>query len=258
MNTKSDDPTAEENTLPIYLINLDRSSDRLQSFYARNPSLSNVVRFPAVDGSQLSVQALQSSGLMVEALPYTKGALGLAMSHLHLWNRCIAEGNPLTVCEDDAIFHPSFHNKMKKVIESLNNKWDIILWGWNFDSVCSFDMLPGCSPCAALFDQQTLRQGITAYQQLTVSPQLFRLHRAFGTICYSLSPQGAGKLKALTFPLKQLQVFFPILNRHLPNNGIDIAMNAYYPQLQAYVSFPPLVITENDHAISTIQAPSAQ
>lgn len=253
MSKKIYDKEAEKDTLPIYLINLDRSTDRLQSFYACNQQLVNVLRFPAVDGSQLSLQNLQTRGLMIGELPYTKGALGCAMSYLHLWDQCIADGRPVTICDDDAIFHPNFHDKTKKLIESLDSDWDFILWGWNFDSICSFDMLPGCSPCVGVFNQQTLRAGISTYQQLNFNPQLFRLNRAFGTVCYSLSPKGAKRLKALTFPLVPLQVFFPILNRHMPNNGIDIAMNAYYTELNAYVSFPPLVITENDHAISTVQ-----
>jgi hypothetical protein len=30
-------------------------------------------------------------------------------------------------------------------------------------------------------------------------------------------------------------------------------MNEAYPKMRSLVSFPPLVITKNDHAISTIQ-----
>ncbi len=237
--------------LPIHLINLDRSTDRLQSFYAYNKGIDNISRFPAVDGRELSQQQLQMQGLTERNLPYTQGALGSAMSHIHLWNQCITNDKPITLCEDDAIFHPRFHHHSTRLIESLGDDWDLVLWGWNFDSICSFELLPGVSPCVGLFNQQSMRENISVYQKLDINPQLFKLNRAFGIVCYSLSPAGANKLKALTLPLQPLQVFFPVLNRYLPNNSIDIAMNHYYPTLNTYMSLPPLVITENDHAIST-------
>ncbi len=239
--------------LPIFLINLDRSSDRLQTFHARNQGISHISRFPAVDGSQFTREMLQAQGLMIGDLPYTNGALGCAMSHIRFWDQCIENDCPMTVCEDDALFHSKFHDHSTKFIASLDKGWDLILWGWNFDSICSFELLPGISPCVGLFNQQSMREGISTYPQLNINPQLFRVNRAFGIMCYSLSPEGARKLKALILPLAPLQVYFPVLNRHLPNNGIDIAMNAFYSELNAYISLPPLVLSENNHAISTVQ-----
>jgi hypothetical protein len=50
-----------------------------------------------------------------------------------------------------------------------------------------------------------------------------------------------------------METFYPLLNRTLPNRGIDNMMNELYPKINAYVCFPPLVITKNDHALSTVQ-----
>lgn len=44
----------------------------------------------------------------------------------------------------------------------------------------------------------------------------------------------------------------PGLRRALPNFGIDVTMNQYYRDLNAYVCFPPLVWTENDKMSSDI------
>jgi hypothetical protein len=79
-----------------------------------------------------------------------------------------------------------------------------------------------------------------------------RLHRALGTVCYTVSPKGAAKLTALCVPLAPQRVYFPLLDRESDNTGIDIAMNAAYPQLAAYVGFPPLALTLNDPALSTV------
>jgi hypothetical protein len=50
-----------------------------------------------------------------------------------------------------------------------------------------------------------------------------------------------------------MTIFFPGINRYIPNVGIDVAMNAAYPIMKSYVSFPPLVITKNERHRSTIQ-----
>jgi glycosyl transferase, family 25 len=86
-----------------------------------------------------------------------------------------------------------------------------------------------------------------------VTPQAFRLTRALGIPCYSVSPKGARALKAACLPLARIKVHFPGLNRHLPNFGIDVMMNNAYPQISAFVSFPPLVITRNEIRKSTVQ-----
>ena len=52
---------------------------------------------------------------------------------------------------------------------------------------------------------------------------------------------------------RDMEVFYPGLNRSLPNRALDDVLNAMYPDLNAYVSVPPLVLTKNEHGISTIQ-----
>ena len=79
-----------------------------------------------------------------------------------------------------------------------------------------------------------------------------RLTTAFGLVCYSLSPKGAQVLLRKCFPLKNENIAIPGLGRKLTNFGLDTAMNKHYGSLKAYVSFPPLVWTENDKATSDI------
>jgi hypothetical protein len=50
-----------------------------------------------------------------------------------------------------------------------------------------------------------------------------------------------------------MSVYFPDLNRSLPNNNFDVMVNAIYPKINAFVSFPPLAITKNEHTTSTVQ-----
>ena len=126
------------------------------------------------------------------------------------------------------------------------------MWGWNFDSILLFDLMPGVTPCVAAFDQGSMRAAIDRYQKLDLAPQAFRLRRAFGTVCYTISPSGAKRLLQAALPLRPLTVDFPMVNPAFPNTGIDIVMSSLYPGLNAWVSFPPLVLTKNEPEKSTI------
>jgi glycosyl transferase family 25 len=241
--------------MQIHLINLDRSTERLSEFKAANPHLENVRRFSAIDGYKQDIAALVAGGAFEAGVAegYTPGARGAALSHLALWEEAIEKGEALTICEDDAIFNRHFATAAARVLDALPPDWDFILWGWNFDSYLLFDLLPGVSPCLGCFDEERMRSAVEGFQEQAVTPQSFRLQRALGIPCYSISPKGAHALKAACLPLARIRVFFPGLNRHLPNFGIDVMMNNAYPQLSAFVSFPPLVITRNEIGKSTVQ-----
>ena len=238
----------------IHVINLDRCKDRLLTFEKINSHLDlKFRRFPAVDGKDVARGPLVDRGIITADLCYSDGALGCALSHLALWDLAIEQNQSLTVCEDDAIFNRGFGVAAEMLIKELPENWHMILWGWNFDSVLLFDMIPGVSPCLGVFNQHRMRMGIDAYQSASLMPRPFRLVRAFGTVGYSVSPRGARAMKQHCLPLRNLEVFFPGLERVLPNSGLDIMLNDAYPRINAYVSFPPLILTRNLHSISTVQ-----
>jgi glycosyl transferase, family 25 len=239
----------------IALINLDRTPDRLAEFIRVNSHLPTVTRYAAVDGTTLDVNSLIADRLIEPGIlqSYTKGALGVACSHLGLWGIAVQESQIVTVCEDDVILNRHFPDVADGLIAALPADWDMVVWGWNFDSYVSFDMLPGVSTCLAAFDQETMRAGTEIFQAQLPSPRLFRLLRAFGSACYSVSPKGAALLRHHCIPLREMPVYFPGLNRQLPNNGLDIMMNDAYPRMNAFLSFPPLAITKNRRDVSTVQ-----
>jgi glycosyl transferase, family 25 len=242
--------------MEISVINLDRSPDRLSDFMENNRHLSSVKRFPAFEGRGISRQSLKERNILEgDMLTYSDGAIGCALSHLVQWEKCINEKKVLTIAEDDAVFHREFECLAQEVLASLPIDWDIILWGWNFDSIVAFDMLPGVSYCIGSFDQDGLRKNIQGYQHAIVAPKAYRAIRCVGTVCYTISPSGAEKLYKYCLPIRTMDVLYPGLNqnRPLPNTGIDNMMNELYPRINAFVSFPPLVATKNDHSISTIR-----
>lgn len=216
---------------PIHVISLDRTPERRAKFSELNQGQHfEFVR--AIDGRDIS------------PLPgYTRGASGCALSHRMLWEEA-AETGPLTIAEDDAIFHPKFAEKSAQAITKLPFGWDIIIWAWNFDSILAFEITPGVH-AVLVTNQGELRESIEGWLASDPDPIVLPFGRSLGTPSYTVSRKGANKLIQGCFPMRGGPVFFCGLNRELPENGIDIAMNRLYPDLSAYACIPPLAVTPN-------------
>jgi len=241
--------------MELFVISLARTPQRLAMFQHNNPKLMDYHLFPAIDGEQLTPSALLASGLIDGSAHYSNGALGCALSHISLWKQIAQTNTAATICEDDAILQENFTEQAARLLADLDDDWDLILWGWNFDSILIADLLPGLSDCLVFFDQQSLRQHSRHYQQQAVDSKLYRLKRALGIPCYSLSPQGAAKFLKHVIPIRQMEVSvrFPSLDDVMQNFGIDVMMNQLYPHCQSYVAFPPPALSKNERDISTIQ-----
>jgi glycosyl transferase, family 25 len=237
----------------IKVINLRRSPERRAAFEQANPELDYEF-FDARDGRLLTLAEQNDPAYFIQPLPFPgPGAYGVALSHLQLWNDCIESGVPTTVAEDDAVFRADFSEQAEKILKGLPEDWDFVLWGWNFDSLLSVFPMGDVSPVVMLFNQDSLRQNIESFRMLRNSVQPLPLDKCFGIPAYTISPAGARKFRDLCFPMIDVKVFFPFLNREIGNTGVDLAMNNIYACTRSYVAFPPLVVTANDHAISTIQ-----
>jgi glycosyl transferase, family 25 len=201
----------------VHLINLDRSPERLRTFRYTNSHI-DFVRFSAIDAATLGRNAMQ----------------GCAMSHLTLWRHAISAGEPLTICEDDAIFSRFFEDDAEHILATLPPGWDIILWGWNYDTTLHFYMGPSAFPslCSAQFNEDQLRLTADQFQDSAMGSRAFRLIGAYGTVCYTISPAGAKRL------LEHCAALFA---------AVDIMLNEAYARMNSFVSFPPLVITKNEH-----------
>jgi glycosyl transferase family 25 len=236
---------------PVQVISLERTPERRAQFTRRNPHL-DFDFFNAVDGTALTAEAIQATGLFQPGLPYTRGAYGVALSHHALWQQTIALGEKLTVAEDDAIFREDFATARAELLDSLQPGWDMVLWGWNFDSILQLRVLPGM-PSAMAFDQQAMLAALPGFAFTTARPQAFRLDIAFGLPAYTISPGGAKKLTARCFPLTDFTRNVPLLPQPIRNEGVDVALSQAYPLTDSYACFPPLALSPNDRASSTIQ-----
>ncbi|MBT8557718.1 glycosyltransferase family 25 protein [Polynucleobacter paneuropaeus] len=225
-----------------YVISLKRTPERLKNFLEQNQHIQFKV-FEAIDGSQIKPEG-----------NYSSSALGTALSHLSLWQKCIDLDRPINIFEDDAILHTDF----VKLSDSLmNRKFDYIAWGWNYDSDLWASPLPFLSAARFTFNQDSLRLNKTRYLETEVECILMKLYNYCGIMGYSISPKGAAILIKECIPLRET------INVEIENygtmtirpQGIDSAMPAAYQRMtNCYVCFPPICISENDKSKSTIQS----
>jgi glycosyl transferase, family 25 len=133
----------------IRVISLARSPQRRAEFLRRNAHVASSF-FDAVDGRALTAGQIESSGAFMPELraegTYDSHAYGCALSHHRLWMEAAAGTEPLTIAEDDALLRRDFEARSAGVLATLPPGWDIVLWGWNFDSVLQVDPMGGVSP----------------------------------------------------------------------------------------------------------------
>jgi glycosyl transferase, family 25 len=231
---------------PVRVISLARETGRRDEFLRRNAHLPSVF-FDAVDGRALSMNEIRATGLFmpeVEAT-YDAHAYGVALSHWHLWNEAAAGSEPVTIAEDDAVFRRDFEARSEDMLAALPADWDMVLWGWNFNSALRVHPMGSAGPVEMLFDQSLLRESLDSFQALQTPVHAFKLDKAFGLFAYALSPKGAAAMLENCFPQRQLAVWFPVFKAHQPNVGLDVATNAAYLETQCFACFPPLAASPN-------------
>jgi GR25 family glycosyltransferase involved in LPS biosynthesis len=228
----------------IRVISLTSTPERRRRFAEAHEGVGFAF-FDAIDGRT----AAHTPFLHV---PHTDGAIGCALSHLSLWRLATTTGETLTIAEDDAILRHDFEVASAVAMARAPRDWDIIVWAWNLDSVLSFNVMPGVAPLVAVSKQEQMRESIPRFRGMTTDPILVPLAACFGTPCYSVSPEGAGKLLNACWPPRDDPVFVPVVNHACKNTGIDVAMMRIYPEIGAYVSLPPLAVTPNINEESLI------
>jgi glycosyl transferase family 25 len=114
--------------MKTYLINLDRSADRLKFFTRQAEELQiEFERIPAVDGRCLS-QSERESVLSprFEFQPINAGEIGLFMSHKRAWQNLLDSGEPhATVFEDDVVMSSSMKTVMRSIDREIQ-EFDVI------------------------------------------------------------------------------------------------------------------------------------
>jgi GR25 family glycosyltransferase involved in LPS biosynthesis/cephalosporin hydroxylase len=224
---------------PIHLINLDRSTARLQRFSERNGHLENVIRVSATDGATLDREALMRAGYMDREVPYAAGQLGNAISHIRLWERAVAQNRSITIFEDDIIVTRQFEKRAEEVLRILPADWDIVQWGYILGpSFVWVDL--GISKVR--LHCYGPRNDVAKFQAEPLPAGPVRLLHADGTQCYSISAKGARAALESCLPIRRRLIHYPDAGVTIENKAIDNALCGLYPMVKAFICLPSLVI----------------
>jgi len=97
-------------TIPIYLINLDRSPERLEHMRTQLARFGlPYERLAAVDGSRADAEVLRHARATAGCRPLRPGEIGCFASHYAIWRGMVEQGTPrVLVLEDDIVIDDSF------------------------------------------------------------------------------------------------------------------------------------------------------
>jgi glycosyl transferase family 25 len=238
---------------PAFVLNLKRRPDRRERFECWNRSVNmTFCVVEAIDGRDVDVAALVEAGIVRESYrDYSPGDLGCALSHRALWERCVREAQPLMIFEDDAILRADFATAVRPLIQSLPGAWEVLVLGYNFDSILDVQLVPGLDLQARFSKHDLSDESIRRFVTERRPPALLPLNNAFGLSAYAVSPRGAERLLDVCFPLANAAVGIPALQQIVtPAVTIDTFTNAHYRSVHAFCAIPPLAITPNDDSDS--------
>ena len=233
--------------LPVFVMNLKRRRDRLDRFKAFNGELNmefHVVE--AIEGSEVDCQTLLQSGLIDESFrDYSRGDIGCAFSHRALWMKSLEMDQSILILEDDAVLRSDFVERLLRVIEELPDHWDVVLLGYNFDSVLDIALVPGVDYFGEFAGSLETAEQLRQFQNERSPTQVFKLNHAFGTMAYLVSPTGAKRMLQLCFPMTETTFPIRALRRIMNPKSVDGFLNGCYSKMNAYCLLPPLAVSPN-------------
>lgn len=241
-----------------YIIHLEDHVDRKRDFLSNNPGLSDLVWTAGTKGACVDRTAMIAAGDLAPGAEMVDGALGNAVSLIRLLRLCIDTGEIVTILENDAILAHEFDRHSLRLMESIHFDFDIIQWGWNFDSVLYlFPMSRALGPVEIRARQEFVSLGYREFQEWKCERTLILLGHQWGSHCLTVTPQGARNMLELLLPLSTEPFFREDLNLRIRPKSYDSMLGRYYPKLKAFTCFPPLSVAVNDKSKSTIWEGSA-
>jgi glycosyl transferase, family 25 len=236
-----------------YIVHLEEHVERKRDFLSRNTVPGNFIWTAGTKGADLNRLALMESGFLQRNAQINDGSLGNAQSIIRLLKLSIDNNEIVTILEDDAILCHHFDPYSLGLLESISFAFDIVQWGWNFDSVLYlFPMSHALGPMEIRARQDIAQMGYRQFQEFAGARTLIPLGHQWSSHCFTITPHGAGILLDLLLPLDTAPFFREDLNLRIQPRGLDSMMGKCYPKMKAYSCFPPLSMTLNDKAHSTI------
>jgi glycosyl transferase, family 25 len=240
-----------------HIIHLEHHTQRKADFLAMNAASKDFVWTAAIPGAELDRRALIASGILAADAQLIDGSLGNAVSVIHLLKQCVETNEIMSILEDDAILSHHFDSCSLRLLESIDFDFDLVQWGWNFDSVLRvFPMSPAMGPVEMTAHQGLAQKGFRRFQEWKCPRTLLPLGHQWGTHCFTVTPRGAKHILGRVLPLSTEAFDREDLDLRIQPRSLDSMIGRCYPDLKAYACFPPLSMVLNDKANSTIWPPS--
>ena len=238
----------------LSVITLQRTPKRLKWFLeCNNKALEswNVDVIEGIDGVLHKDLFQQSRLVSKNALNrWSAGAIGSALSHMHIWRMCIKVGQPMIIAEDDAILATGLKDSLEDLLQGEHEDPAFLLLGWNMDSVLQAEILTGLGIISLFEEAYPKEDELRRIVNYTTERRICKLKRCFGLPAYRITPRGAKYLLKKLNPLPSEPI---IMGRGIPihySNTLDGALNNLYEKIEAKVAFPPLALALNDQSKS--------
>jgi GR25 family glycosyltransferase involved in LPS biosynthesis len=113
----------------IYLLNLEKDTERLKLAKKELSNYKNVTYFKAINGNKIDIkQYFDDNNLDYKSklLDFPKGAVGCFLSHMAIWKSFLNSNYKYAlILEDDIKINYNLQTAFSK-IETFNEKWDIV------------------------------------------------------------------------------------------------------------------------------------
>ena len=213
--------------MQIRVLNLARREDRWQRFLLLNAYLKAIEKVDCIDGPMLGVKGLREHGVIREQLPkYQLSTIGNQLTHMREWQRCVDTDDPVTIAEDDAIFHPRFEDHQRETMDTLPDDWDIVFWGWTQCCAVMFEITPGCRWMLGATSREVMPGENRHFTRSPYVPNLHRVSHCYNSFAYTLSPRGAADLLNRCWPLKDETLQMTGTGAKVDIYGVDAKVSA--------------------------------
>ena len=242
------------------LIATEIYQDRMKKFFEDNKALSDTRVIMGIDATK----ALKNPAILEEINSqisedsmWTLGAICCGLAHYQAFRECIESDKPVTIFEDDAILVTNFDEKSKALLDQVGTDWDLVQWGYNWDSYLDIRYPEKKGPVfrvGLLSEKEKYNE--EEFKASDIKSTLFPLVSTFGMHAYTISPKGAKKF--LEYYPKISDIYIDNIN--LVNQGywalsLDMVLNSFYDKNECYIALPPLSYVVNNKQESVIWNP---
>ena len=240
-----------------FVISTEIYHERLNYFFSHNDSVSEAEVIMGINAQKLQNDHAGLAELRKQTSENSMWPLGsicCGLAHYEVFRKCIDTNVPMTIFEDDAILVSDFEMKSKRLIERAGTDWDIIQWGFNWDSFLDIRIPQKIGPVFRLSLKSELEKfKIEEFKKSGINSSLFPLVSSFGMHAYTISPTGARKF--LDHYPKIVDIFInnlDLLGHSYWALSLDMVLNSFYNTNNCFIALPPLSFVENDKNKSAI------